>query len=192
MSRVISKSVFAAILCIFSVQLASAHTIQSAPNLASAALSRVKTPARALARRTPDTFVVRGYKIREVSPVKPDERFRDTFERILKFTLHRDYPITGDDGGYSLTSYQKKFPLDLAHRIVSQETSSLDWLLNPDTPEGLNEAVKNRVAEALHQGLVVTFGTGAGNNTHAETIAIADPATSEFLVILASNFGRDD
>jgi len=104
----------------------------------------------------------------------------------LKFALHRDYPITGDDGGYGFSriSDEKEF---------KKVTFNMDWLFRTEVLEIQYDNLKAALLEAAKKdNLVVLIGGGSGNNTMAEIVAVLDTKNNEIVYLMNSNFGSDD
>lgn len=114
---------------------------------------------------------------------KPGETPAQTIERLAKFSLHRDYPITGDEDGYDLAVVSPNTP-----DAKLESTLDQDWI----EQTGKGTQAMAALAQALKDGLLVLSGSGSGNNTMASIIVVADPASMEFVTLMNSNFGSDD
>ena len=163
--------------------LACAHDLSALSHAANPALESflryANTHSKASSRATT------AYQIDKISPKKAGEKIDATIERVVSFSLHRDYPITGDDGGYSFSYLTKS-------SSAGEVDNALDDL--SDIFDGSSEATQLRhlVNSALKANLLVLVGTGSGNNTEAQILVIADRANLQFVTFIDSNFGSDD
>jgi hypothetical protein len=135
--------------------------------------------------------VFRAYKITKLSPGrKANESDADFAVRVVKSLLHRDYPITGDDGGYDFTKLAPKSEAEM--KVYFDR--NLEWLENSsDTaPKALPEFIKSLASVTKQVGVVVLDGNGSGNNTMASILAVVDLNRNELFYIMDSNFGSDD
>lgn len=158
---------------------AQAHQVQALRALQSPALQSVYSLAQNLEKQN-TSIVTKAYQVQVVTPVNDSETQEETVARILKSVLHHDYPITGDDGGYSLVAADQS-------SLEAQSTSIAQRELaqgNPLLLAGLRQAVQ--------QGALLIYGGGSGNNTSADIAALFDPSTQELVYIMSSNFGSDD
>jgi hypothetical protein len=127
-----------------------------------------------------DYTAVASYKVTSIKPSATKETVTEKGERVLKSLLHRDYPITGDDGGYSL------YTIDSAHVDIFLKFER--EYQGAEEFEGLSE----KLIAAAQAGLIVYYGSGAGNNTYANIWATLDTKTGEIVYFMSSNFGSDD
>ena len=125
----------------------------------------------------------KGYQITGDAK-RPNESVKARYERVLRRAMHHDFPITGNDGGYSLKTFAKP----VSKSEVSKALSKLTFGLDPDVH---NAKVKKAVMKALDAGLIVIAGKGQGNNTLADIVAVADPKNQQFAYLISSNFGSD-
>ncbi|MDD2716873.1 MAG: hypothetical protein PHW04_13350 [Candidatus Wallbacteria bacterium] len=159
----------------------SAHTLKPIGRATDATMNKFIDYAKPLCN---DWFVMSAYKIEKVSPVNAGESKEQTMERVIRYALHRDYPITGDDGGYS-------FKL-VKGQITAKDLVKLMGTLYIDVEQYQADQASAILAEAASNGLWVYIGTGSGNNTMAYIVAIADPKTDEIIYTMNSNFGSDN
>lgn len=131
-------------------------------------------------------IVTTAYKIKGDGNKRSGETKLDMIERLVKYSLHRDFPITGDDGGYSFD----RLPKNMTAKDLETKAKDMTYLLtdeaSPDAPQ-----LKALLLKASKNGLVVLAGSGSGNNTFADIIVAADPNRLEFVVLMTSNFGSD-
>lgn len=107
----------------------------------------------------------------------------DRYLRLIKRSLHHDWPITGNDGGYSLGYLTKSSTARDIDRVLGS-TLFID-------SDADNKVVTDAILAALKSGLKVAIGTGSGNNTYAYIVAVVDPRKREFTCLVNSNFGSD-
>ncbi len=131
-------------------------------------------------------IVVDSFTIEKIAPLRKNETKSASIERVIKYFLHKNYPITGDDGGYSFSFYTK----GTTARDIEKAAMNVSWLF--DVEEIDSAKLKTLLLKATEKGLYVYIGNGGGNNTHADIVVVADPATMEFVSLLSSNFGSDD
>lgn len=134
--------------------------------------------------------VVMGiYKVTEITPAaKPGESMDQTMLRVLKSILHRDYPITGDDGGYSFDVLNGK-SADFVLKDVDQNFGLRDL----EEGDLASKALATTLALAgKDSSLVVLSGSGSGNNTSAAIVAVLDLKNRELFYLMSSNFGSDN
>ena len=136
----------------------------------------------------PAGTVYSAYRVKKFAPKqKKDETTKQLYLRVLKSALHKDYPITGDDGGY-----------DFQIIPASEEVDSHlpEFLADyPEPDDNIGRGISDLIGalnDALENGLLVLIGSGSGNNTMAEIVAVCDPRNKEFFYIMDSNFGSDD
>lgn len=133
--------------------------------------------------------VLSTYSIKKISPPqKPNETLPEMYLRILKFALHRDYPITGDDGGYWFDIIQsgdkvKKSLPNFLWKNDGDDNAELDALLKGFTP---------KLEQTVNEKIIAYMGGGSGNNTSAAILALVDIENNEFFYIMDSNFGSDN
>ena len=135
----------------------------------------------------PAGTVYNAYRIKKFAPKqKRDETTEQLYLRVLKSALHKDYPITGDDGGYD-------FQLISASEEVDSHLP--EFLADyPEPDDDIGRGISDLISalnNALENGLLVLIGSGSGNNTTAEIVAVCDPKNKEFFYIMDSNFGGD-
>ncbi len=135
----------------------------------------------------PAGTVYSAYRVKKFAPKqKKDETTEQLYLRVLKSALHKDYPITGDDGGYSFRV------IHASEEIDSHLPEFLADYPEPDDDTGrIISDLVSALNNALENGLLVLVGSGSGNNTTAEIIAVCDPKNKEFFYIMDSNFGGD-
>jgi len=111
------------------------------------------------------------------------------YTRIVKNALHKDYPITGDDGGYNLVVMKtvEEIKKDIPYPFTAEE----------DGPAKEAKALLEALEKAEKENLPVLIGTGSGNNTMADIVIVIDPNKKDktqfdFAYLISSNFGSDD
>ncbi len=191
----IMKSIITSFLLVLSFQLL-AHTTQTLTKgtLNSVdALMKVSVPmAKAMDKRYENVgggTVFNAYKITKVNPLKKhNETDIDFSKRLIKSILHRDYPITGDDGGYSFSNIK----FNNESEAESYIRKSIYWLNDSEEAAPfMKNFVKNLVNVTKESGVVVLEGEGSGNNTIAYIFAVIDLKNNEIFYIVDSNFGSD-
>ncbi|HLD74296.1 MAG TPA: hypothetical protein VJB34_05290 [Bdellovibrionota bacterium] len=132
--------------------------------------------------------VFNSYRVKKFAPKqKKNETTAQLYLRVLKSALHKDYPITGDEGGY-----------DFQVISASEEVDSHlpEFLADyPEPDDNIGRGISDLIGalnDALENGLLVLIGSGSGNNTMAEIVAVCDQRNKEFFYIMDSNFGSDD
>jgi len=129
-----------------------------------------------------------AYKVTKISPARGDEETDvEVFQRIIEASLHRDYPITGDEDGYSLARYTD--PKDFERAVPDGFSDHAD---DDEAMEKCVAMVKLLKASLKNKNLFVYMGTGSGNNTFADIIAVYDKKNNEFIYFVRSNFGSDN
>jgi len=133
--------------------------------------------------------VLNAYKITKTSPArKGNETDVDFSKRIVKSLLHRDYPITGDDGGYSFNNIKFQTEIE-AEKYIRK---SMYWLNDSEEAAPfLKSFVKGLVNISKESNVVVLEGDGSGNNTIAYIFAVLDLSNNEIFYVVDSNFGSD-
>lgn len=134
--------------------------------------------------------VFNAYKITKLSPTRKAGEAEGAFaERLVKSILHRDYPITGDDGGYSFD--QIKFGSEVEAKKYLN--NSMEWISGADEAEAfLADFIKGILKLSQDSSVIVLNGNGSGNNTMASIFAVVDLKNNELFYIVDSNFGSDD
>ncbi|MGZ3723760.1 MAG: hypothetical protein ACXVA9_12545 [Bdellovibrionales bacterium] len=128
--------------------------------------------------------VYKAYSVTEIKPPQgKKESDADLYIRIAKAVMHRDFPITGDDGGYDVKLISKKSELKNLGDIFTQDT---DGMADPV------KELQTQLQAAIDSGLLVYSATGSGNNTMASVLIVAYPATGELFYVMDSNFGSDN
>ena len=162
---------------------AHAHTLGKLAKATNPALQSFSAYSQSLIAK--NQVVAGAFKVIQVSPTKLGETPKDTYARVLKNTLHRKWPITGDEGGYSLNAYTHM----ISDQQLNKEFTYLSWISDRD---GAKAKLTGMIHKALAAGLIVYIGGGSGNNTGAEIIAIADTTSREMAFLMESNFGSDN
>ncbi len=165
-------------------QVTFAHDIVSVKLPKNSVLKEFKTLAQKVKNQW---IVVRAYHVNEVSPVVKGESKVDALLRVVKYSLHRDYPITGDDGGYTFDILTK----ESSNREIEKSFDYLSWLSNLEGKDLNFEGVKSFVHQAVKSHLIVFVGSGGGNNTGADIVVLVDAKNMEFVYLMESNFGSD-
>ena len=174
-----------------------AHEFREISRARNKSMEKARVDARDLAQAMnrqyedmggPAGTVFSAYRVKKFAPKqKKDETTEQLYTRVLKAALHRDYPITGDDGGYSFRV------INASEEVDSYLPEFLASYPEPDDDIGRQIGdFTNTLDEAVGNGLLVLIGSGSGNNTAAEIIAVCDPKNKEFFYIMDSNFGSDD
>ena len=178
------KKLILSLFVFLSAAAASAHTLQSVKNVSNAAQAEFLKTAEGIHAENDKFTAVASYKIKAIQPAaKAGESVEDVYIRVLKFALHRDYPITGDDGGYSFSSLDANSSTqDIAKQLG-------DWV---DTESDAGKNLVPSIQQSLQQGLLVLVGGGSGNNTSADIVAVVNTKTQEMVYLVFSNFGSDD
>lgn len=127
-----------------------------------------------------------SHRISEISPKKKNEKPAVTMRRVLGYALHKTWPITGDDGGYSFIVLTK----DSDEGTVEEALNEACYYYDENRLDG-SKQLRSTLTGALKKGLLVFVGAGSGNNTIASIIAVADPENNEFVILIQSNFGSD-
>ncbi|HAZ13364.1 MAG: hypothetical protein A2X86_14925 [Bdellovibrionales bacterium GWA2_49_15] len=133
-----------------------------------------------------EDIVSSNYKFFDLT-VRPNEQITDAYLRAVKLALHRDYPMTGDDGGYSLTILDASITVNQLNRMIPSSFYENDSYPRKVLKK-LNTAL---IASAKNKNLRVFIGRGSGYNTSAEIIVVLDVKNKEFIYLLESNFGRE-
>lgn len=164
--------------------VASAHTLQSIAKMTNPQAQAVLDLADSIEKADSRFTAVASYKIVQIKPVrKTNEDDVDVYIRVLKYSLHRDYPITGNDGGYGIG------PLD-TNMNSYKWGDTLQYFSRDD--EAMSAQLQKALTVAAQSGLIVLSGDGSGNNTMASIIAVVDPLNNEMMYLMNSNFGSDD
>ena len=178
------RKMIVSLFVFLSAAAASAHNLQSVQSVSNPAQAEFLKVANAVNADNTQFTAVAAYKIKEVKPArKAGESLEDMYIRVLKAALHRDYPITGDDGGYGFNVIKAGSSADEIARQMD------DWV---DTESEVGAGLIPALQKSLQQGLVVLSGSGSGNNTMAVILAVVNPQTQEMVYLVYSNFGSDD
>jgi hypothetical protein len=170
------------VLVLSTILLASnafAHTLKTVGSLTNRSANQALSVAEDINKKNEKTTAVNSYKVTGLE-IKEGEDKDDAYIRVLKSALHRDYPITGDDGGYDISA--------LGARATSKEIAAALG----DSPFSESAELVTAIHGALASGLLVVAGTGSGNNTMATIVGIIDEKKGELLYLIDSNFGSDD
>lgn len=128
-----------------------------------------------------------AYKITKINPEpKTGESDEAVMTRVLKAVLHRDYPITGDDGGYGFEKVNAQ-----NEKYVEHQLSESFYIMDEELAQKM-ALVQALVAAGEDENLVVLLGGGSGNNTSASIVAVLDLKNKELFYMMSSNFGSDD
>lgn len=181
------KNLIAITALALSAVTAQAHTTRALPRPTNSALAQFKQTVEGLAT---EYVVTDSLKVTRVQPAqRPNETDEALFRRVLASTLHRDYPITGDDGGYGMsrmtTANPHSYSVEQIVEFLSRDNSA------DDAYAFVEHQLLSAVQGALDAGLIVLDGGGSGNNTFSYFVAVYDPATKEFAYIMYSNFGSE-
>ena len=169
-------------LTLISTGAARAHVTQPIQELSDPAANQFLSAAKFVDTSDPEGTARAAYQIQKFSPARAGGEGNGAFAiRLLKALLHRDYPITGDEGGYSLS-------LISGSNAEKQIQSAVNMEFEDDAEQVVVAALK----AAVQAKLVVIAGSGNGNNTSAVIFAVVDPKTNELAYLIRSNFGRDD
>ncbi len=129
--------------------------------------------------------VLANYKVAKMV-LKSGETRGAALVRNLKRALHHDYPITGDEGGYSFDRLVNKSRGEILKNFATEFTD------NEDAGEELEKLTIILEKASHNPNYMVLSGEGSGNNTFAAIIAVINMKTSEISYIMYSNFGSDN
>ncbi|MEK6704213.1 MAG: hypothetical protein AABZ06_00325 [Bdellovibrionota bacterium] len=161
-----------------------AHTLKSIKEPTNPALNPLDTIASKLSKE--NFFAANTYKVVKFKPEqKPYESLEDLYIRVLKSTLHRDFPITGDEDGYDLGVLDKNCSLKQVKADIAEGISH-----NLDLDD--YNKLTNAMMVALQAGMIIITGSGSGNNTYAYIVAAVDTKNQELVYLISSNFGSDE
>jgi hypothetical protein len=162
---------------------AHAHRFERIEEMSNSQAQAVLKASDAINAKKPRFTASVAYKVTQIKPAqKAGESESHFYVRILKSALHRDYPITGDDGGYDFGQ------LSAANARRTIEDDIRDYYIADDLSDELIVALDQA---AQDDSLIVVTGSGSGNNTFAYIAAVIDPARNEIVVFISSNFGSD-
>jgi hypothetical protein len=163
---------------------ANAHEITPLKKAASPILEKFRTYTEKLCKQ--EYTACNSYQVKRISPVKDGETAAQTYYRVLKYSLHRDFPITGDDGGYSFDIYTK----GVTQSQIDKSLSYVSYFESLDSNS--SKTISTFIKAATNAGLIVYIGNGAGNNTSADILTLVDPVNHQLVYLIASNFGSDN
>lgn len=170
---------------------AQAHRYEDVKTLTNPLAAEVLAKGNAWAKTIKDGSVVEAFHISELTPSakNPHESEQEALIRVLKFHLHKNYPITGDDGGYGFARLSGKTEEDLKRKMD-------DWFYGGGDDESVDAAMSDLLKSFLpinrSQDLIMLQGSGSGNNTAAYILAVVDLKNHEIVYLMVSNFGSDD
>lgn len=178
------KALFALFLITVLPPAAQAHELKTINAVTNAQAQAVLAASEALHAEDKKFTAVESFKIVKIAPARKEgESLEDLYGRILENSLHAEYPITGDEEGYSIGQVSGTG----ARREIEHDVR--DFYIQD---KALEEAFISAVdAAAQNPNLIVLMGSGSGNNTSAYIIAVADPANNELVYFISSNFGSD-
>lgn len=162
--------------------LAGAHSLVSISSPKNTSLKKFAARVQKINHSDLANTAAASYQVRAISPArKPGESVGALYQRILKYSLHRDHPITGDEQGYGF------------REIKNQDELEAEIARLANLYSGRHLAVlKEVLTSALNTQLLVLVGLGSGNNTVADIIAVVDVKNKQFSYFLYSNFGSDN
>jgi hypothetical protein len=164
---------------------AQAHKLKRTTKPSDEIVKQLSEKGATLAKE--DGFASNTYKVIAITPLKAknsNETATDKILRVIKSTLHKDYPITGDDGGYTLSVMQSPDQVEKAMRDFDDS--------NYDETSKVLPSILQLAKNAVAKKLFVVVGTGSGNNTMANILAVYSPNSQELTYLIESNFGSDN
>jgi hypothetical protein len=185
------KTTFSALTMALAFGLsAQAHQLQNIKTPTDPVAAAVLTKGNAWAESMKDGAVTESFKVTKLTPSakNPNESEEEALTRVLKYHLHRTYPITGDDGGYGFTKMNGQTERNLRVKMDDWFVGNGDEIMEAPIAELLNALLP----ASQSQDLVLLYGSGSGNNTAAYIIAVLDLKNKEITYLMVSNFGSDN